>query len=1380
MLLVDDDRVTRTVVAGLLKKCRYQGMWRILGVLKRNTHSHTTRNIPSSIWSDTSRVDVNNVSLADLPPPCTTVTSASSGREALALLERGIEFNLLLTDVMMPDVDGPALLHRVREDPDLFEMPVVMMSSNEHADVVLNCLRLGAEDYLLKPVTKKAVKHMWAHVWRRKQQNQMVPRFENGAEVLDDDEFENRMAAGDLQITSHDVDGVVTVPDPDEFSSDGETDDEMLDDDDETQRALARAHEREFVADLGRRGELLKQQPSTSFLDPRLPMSMVREGFKEGAMDCGNGGVGSRSHMPHMPRLNSDESMEEGGDDATMPDRSTSSLGELEQRRLADPLLIVDPSTSDTTTYLRRLQAMAPIEGLAEGKRTIRTWIDAQNSCNKEINRSDALHVLSGCASLLANAHDGGILLKAMRPSSLVVSPQGDVSLAPPRPVTPERAFEGNELPRGTTGRGGQNNKNNAKGARGRSRYVKDPDDQMESADDMTVDDTQDARVDAAASSSFFASAAKTVPVTTHRDTSSKTLKQNRDERHSAERLYVSPEEKAGSVPVGGAGVRAECFQLGVLMVEMCWPSVAAGARGDVGALLAATLRPDGAGAAELAKDPEESKIAKQLLQPVPGNRPSAAQTHALLRKVAESRAESYEELNANGGWRTTRDRGMASEKRRAELVALAGFLRANREARQREAQAHRVRSALLAHALRQLGGIGAEEAYRHGDVGAGSLRAPSRSQRERLASGGSFEKSRRGVSFDLGRANVGERPATLFTPGDAPPGEKPSKRRRAPGSNAAELENGLEKHVSDVADTEKSQKLQGSTPSPSSTSPPREASAKTFKDLQRPSFERRSLDAARRSADGGSRRVSRPPSRQTSFNEGHAGSLERTHSASGDARRPSLDRVKQLQASDPSGRSGFGSGLVARSFSAGDLSLLDAGDAAAAAAAAGHRPASELDSAAFEALEENFYESCARAVAPVARAYAHATRADAAAASDALNSTQNPNSTQSLTTSLSAKRTAVESAANAAGAALSDAFTHFGGELAQSVRKTNLKVIADVSHGDVHSFGEMICSVGWDRDGEYVATCGISKRLRIFETAAMCDSGAAVQCPVAETRVSSKLSSLAWNPYVKRLISFADYDGKISLFDANVGSTSYELCEHQKRVWSLDFSTLDPTLLASGSDDGTVKVWSTTTRNSTATIKCRANVCSVQFSPVNANVVAFSSAEHKTHVYDLRRTQRPLVVLQGHKKAVSYVKWLGAHQLVTASTDNTLKLWDVTKGFANNGDGGNSVDPCCRTFAGHVNHRNFVGLDVSKDGRIACGSEDNTVQLFSKSVPTPIAGVSLASSVFGGNRNPGKPAAEKPGLFISAVSWSPGGDRILAANSCGAVKVLELTHDES
>jgi len=164
-------------------------------------------------------------------------------------------------------------------------------------------------------------------------------------------------------------------------------------------------------------------------------------------------------------------------------------------------------------------------------------------------------------------------------------------------------------------------------------------------------------------------------------------------------------------------------------------------------------------------------------------------------------------------------------------------------------------------------------------------------------------------------------------------------------------------------------------------------------------------------------------------------------------------------------------------------------------------------------------------------------------------------------------------------------------------------------------------------------------------------------------------------------------------------------------------------------------------------------------------------------------------VVLSGHKRAVSYVRWLGAHQLVTASTDNTLKLWDVTKGFESRG----SVDPCVRTFAGHVNRRNFVGLDVAHgSGRIACGSEDNTVRLFSKSVPSPVATQSLAvTAAFGdgygtgtgasGGHGGGHGAAAdaKPGLFVSALAWSPSGDRILAANSCGAVKVLQLTHDD-
>lgn len=42
-----------------------------------------------------------------------------------------------------------------------------VMSANEHQDTVFECIQGGAEDYLVKPVTKNAIQCIWQHVWRR-------------------------------------------------------------------------------------------------------------------------------------------------------------------------------------------------------------------------------------------------------------------------------------------------------------------------------------------------------------------------------------------------------------------------------------------------------------------------------------------------------------------------------------------------------------------------------------------------------------------------------------------------------------------------------------------------------------------------------------------------------------------------------------------------------------------------------------------------------------------------------------------------------------------------------------------------------------------------------------------------------------------------------------------------------------------------------------------------------------------------------------------------------------------------------------------------------------------------------------------------------------
>src|SRR5438876_5585875 len=76
-------------------------------------------------------------------------TQAASGKEALALLDSGEEYELMLSDLMMPGMDGIALLEAAKERfPD---MPVLMVTAVTDVSVALGAIRTGAYDYLLKP-----------------------------------------------------------------------------------------------------------------------------------------------------------------------------------------------------------------------------------------------------------------------------------------------------------------------------------------------------------------------------------------------------------------------------------------------------------------------------------------------------------------------------------------------------------------------------------------------------------------------------------------------------------------------------------------------------------------------------------------------------------------------------------------------------------------------------------------------------------------------------------------------------------------------------------------------------------------------------------------------------------------------------------------------------------------------------------------------------------------------------------------------------------------------------------------------------------------------------------------------------------------------------
>ena len=81
------------------------------------------------------------------------VTMAEHGRAALDLLrsQGPPSFDVVLLDLLMPEMDGYAALAEIKADPGLRHIPVIMISAVEELDSVVRCLELGATDYLLKP-----------------------------------------------------------------------------------------------------------------------------------------------------------------------------------------------------------------------------------------------------------------------------------------------------------------------------------------------------------------------------------------------------------------------------------------------------------------------------------------------------------------------------------------------------------------------------------------------------------------------------------------------------------------------------------------------------------------------------------------------------------------------------------------------------------------------------------------------------------------------------------------------------------------------------------------------------------------------------------------------------------------------------------------------------------------------------------------------------------------------------------------------------------------------------------------------------------------------------------------------------------------------------
>ncbi|MEZ0323815.1 MAG: response regulator [Hydrogenothermaceae bacterium] len=96
----------------------------------------------------------------------TDVEEAENGKDALYKLKQN-KYDLVLLDWNMPEMDGITLLQEIRKDPELKNIPVIMVTAEAKKENVLLAIQSGANNYIVKPFTAETLKEKMDKVWQQ-------------------------------------------------------------------------------------------------------------------------------------------------------------------------------------------------------------------------------------------------------------------------------------------------------------------------------------------------------------------------------------------------------------------------------------------------------------------------------------------------------------------------------------------------------------------------------------------------------------------------------------------------------------------------------------------------------------------------------------------------------------------------------------------------------------------------------------------------------------------------------------------------------------------------------------------------------------------------------------------------------------------------------------------------------------------------------------------------------------------------------------------------------------------------------------------------------------------------------------------------------------
>jgi len=238
----------------------------------------------------------------------------------------------------------------------------------------------------------------------------------------------------------------------------------------------------------------------------------------------------------------------------------------------------------------------------------------------------------------------------------------------------------------------------------------------------------------------------------------------------------------------------------------------------------------------------------------------------------------------------------------------------------------------------------------------------------------------------------------------------------------------------------------------------------------------------------------------------------------------------------------------------------------------------------------------------------------------------------------------------------------------------------------------------------------------------------------------SGLILSVAWNPDGRCVATGSD-DGTIKLWDSASGRPLTTLTGHESGVLSVCWSP-GGERLASASDDSTVRLWDSASGHLLTILSGHeSQVNSVCWSPGGGRL-ASASDDSTVRLWD-SASGRLLTTLTGHENWVSSVDWSpNGERLASASGDNTVRLWDSASG---------------RLLTTLGSHESGVHLVCWSPGgeRLASASAD-TVRLWDSASGCLVTTLSGHESV------------------VLSLCWSPGGERLASASDDNTVRLWD------